>query len=339
MTPDHACAAPSDLRRLASTCHVPRAHQRAAARDPRLPSAHRVRRRGERAGTGVRARRRRPRRVVGGAGGPLAVDAAVAHGAPVRARAAAGRIAAAAGDRLVRGRPAQRGRELRRSARRGGPGRPGRVPLRGRARRPAQRHLRGAAARGVAGGERVGGAGRAPGRPGGRLPAGAARDRDRHARDRPDRRGALPRVRRVLRRSPPLPGGRHRGPARGDDRRAVPEGPCGTGQGRGRRGGRRARSRRARARRPPHGRRRRHGSRPRRVVARRRRHRGRRPSGAVVRRRASPVRDLHLRDDGQAERGRAHLGRLPRAGVVDALGAVRTRSPTTSTGARPISPG
>ena len=119
---------------------------------------------------------------------------------------------------------------------------------------------------------------------------------DRHARDRADRRDALPRVRRLLRRGRAVPGAGHRRQAARHQRRAVPP-----------------RRRPSRSSRPP--------TRPspgwttsstcswcaapgqdvpwtdgpRRLVARRRRHRARRARGRGLRRRAPAVRHLHLR--------------------------------------------
>ena len=105
-----------------------------------------------------------------------------------------------------------------------------------RARRPAGAHLLG---------PRPGGRPRAPtrssglgvkqGRPGGDLPADGARGGDRHAGLRPDRRGALGRVRRLLRRGAARPDQRRRGGRAHHRRRRLSPRPGRAAQADGRR--------------------------------------------------------------------------------------------------------
>ncbi len=102
---------------------------------------------------------------------------------------------------VVHGRQAQRGVQLRRPPRRGGPRGQGRDPLGRRARgRHPRHHLCAAQGRGVAGGQRADRAGRRGRRPGRDLHADDPRGDRRDAGLRADRRPAHGGVRRLLRR-------------------------------------------------------------------------------------------------------------------------------------------
>ena len=228
-----------------------------------------------------------------------------------------------------------------------GRGRPGRLPLGGRAGRHPHHHLRRAAGRGVAASPTSSRPRRRPGRPGGHLHADDPRAAGGHAGLHPHRRRPLGRVRRVLGRRPARPHHRRRGQGARHRRRRLAAG----------------------QRRSPSSRnadvaladdRRRSSTWSWSAAARRRRRRapmtdGPGPLVARARwptadvptmrarahgRRGSAVPALHLGHHGQAQGDHAHHRRLPDPGRLHPQ--VRLRPPprdATSTGARPTSAG
>ena len=119
---------------------------------------------------------------------------------------------------------AQRGPQLPRPPRRGGPGRQGGLLLGGRARRQPRHHLRRAAGRGPALRQRAEGPRRGAGRPGQHLPADDPRGRRGHAGLRPHRRRPQRGLRRLLLVGPGRPDQRRRGQGPRDRRRRLPPG-------------------------------------------------------------------------------------------------------------------
>ena len=256
----------------------------------------------------LRACRRRPRGILGGASGPAGLGQALGRRDD---------LGSALGQ-VVRRRPAERGLQLPRPTRRGRRRRQGRLLLGGRAGRGAGHHLPGAARRGLPVRERPQGARRPQGRSGRDLPGHGPRAPGRDACLRADRRPALGGVRRVLVRGAPRP--HHRCGGQGPDHRGRRLPPRGRrpAQGERRRGPEGVSDDRAR----------RHGPSDRR---RARVHRGTGPlvprpgRGAVdgVRARADgrggpAVPALHERHHREAQGHRAHDRRVPHAGGGDA---------------------
>ena len=153
---------------------------------------------------------------------------------------------------VVRGRHAQRRRQLRRPPCRGRAGRPGGLPLGGRAGRHPDHHLCRPAGRGVPGRQRADRARRAGRRQGGHLPAHDPRGRRGHAGLRPPGRAAHGGVRRLLLRRAAQPHPRLRRPLRRHGGRRLPAGRGQRPQAGGRRGAGRMPGRREGARRAAH---------------------------------------------------------------------------------------
>ena len=182
----------------AGGCGEPAGHRHAPAGGTALSAAAGVRGAGERAGRHLRP----PVRDVLGAGGPRARHL-------VRAVHRAPRVEPAVREVVPR-REDQRRLQLPRPARRGGPRRQGRVPLRGRAGRRARGdHVRAAARGGREGGERPEGARRRQGHAGRDLHGHGAGAPGGDARLRADRRAVHGRLRRLLRRVARRPPERH----------------------------------------------------------------------------------------------------------------------------------
>ena len=122
---------------------------------------------------------------------------------------------------VVRRRHPQRRRQLRRPPRRGRPGRPGGLPLGGRAGRHPDHHLRRPVGFGLPGGQRAERARRAGRRQGGHLPADDPRGRRGHAGLRPAGGAAHRGLRRLLGRRAAQPHPRLRRPLRDHRRRRL----------------------------------------------------------------------------------------------------------------------
>ena len=227
---------------------------------------------------------------------------------------------------MVRGRTDQRCVQLRRPARRGRPGRQGRLPLGGRAGRHPHDHVRGAAAGGLPGHQRADRARRAQGRPGRALPADDPGDGDRDAGLRPARRAAHGGLRRLLRRRAAQPDARLRRQAGDHRRRRLPARCRRPAQAGRRRGADRDPGRRERPGRPPDRAGHAVDRRPRPLVARARRRAVRPAHRRAARRRAPAVRHVHVGHDGQAEGHPAHHRRLPDRRGVHAQRGVRPQA-------------
>ncbi len=297
----------------------PRRRRRAGA----LPAARRARRRRQRHGGGVRPRGGGSGRLLGGGRPPPRLGDAVGDVAHVGPAGRRRRHPAGPRRHLVRGRPPQRRRQLRRPPRRRRAGGEGRAALRGRARRPSDGHLPRPPGGGVPRRQRPHGARRRARRPRRDLPARARRDDRRDPRGRAHRRGALARLRRLLRGGPAVPRRGHGREAPHHERRAEPARDGRRHQAAGRRGRRGRRVDRARARRPPHRTGRAVDPGTRRLVARRRGIRLPAARAPGVRRRPPALHHLHLGHDRPPQRPRAYERRLPHARVVGALGPLQ----------------
>jgi hypothetical protein len=212
---------------------------------------------------------------------------------------------------LVRGRADQRHRQLPGPPRRSGSRRPCRPRLVRRGRRGAHVHLRRAARRRPAPGQRPTRAGRAQGRRRRHLPADDPRGDGRDARVRAHRRPAQRRLRRLQRRID----GRARGGLARESahhrRRRAAQGQDSAGEGRRRRRDRRPRAPPARRRRAPHRARGADERGPRRLLRRPARRRRSGLPGRADAVRAPAIHPLQLGLDGQAEGHRARNRRLP----------------------------
>ena len=292
-------------------------HRRPAAREPHLPAAAGLQ-------GGVAGRRhlpvRRGRDRLPGLLGPPGR----------RARGLVGGVAhhlrvGPALRQVVRRRAAQRGRQLPRPPRGGGPGRQGGLLLGGRAGRHPGHHLRRAAGRGAALRQRPEGPGGRAGRPGQHLPADDPRGRRRHAGLRPHRRAAQRRLRRLLVGGPRRPHQRRGGQGPHHRRRRLPPRRGLPAQAPGRRRRREHAQHHQRHRRAPGREPGGHGGGPGPLVPRAHgRRRGRVP-GRAHGRRAAALPPLHLGHDRQAQGHHAHHRRLPDAGGLHPQ--VRVRPP------------
>ena len=192
----------------------------------------------------LRGGRRRPRGLVAAAGDRAARLGRRAHPGAERLQPALLQV--------VRGRAAERLRQLPRPPRRGRDRRARRLPLARRGGGGARRHLRRPAPRRPALRQRAQGPRRREGRRGRDLPADDPRGRRRDARLRPHRRHPQRRLRRLLGRVGAGADGVLRGEGAGHRRRRPPQGQDGADQARGRRADGRPGEPGDDRRRPPH---------------------------------------------------------------------------------------